>query len=107
MSAQEAECESCIKRLYGTFDSIFLDTACRELGADVHHAEEVKLAVDWAQSHTVSADTSVDALIRDTKDLYTRLSHLSNTAVDSSWLIDDAVLSLLSMCQLLAQSVRG
>jgi len=102
-----AELEQSVQRLHAVFDTIFADTARTELGATDETAEDVASTVDWAQSHAVSDDAAVQALISGTCDLYTRLSVLSNTAVDNSWLQDEAVKELVRVRQKLTDSVRG
>ncbi len=89
------------------FDAIFLDTAQRELGASEETAEDVAASVDWAQSHAVSGDAAVQRLIAGSKELYTRLSLLSNTSVGDDWLQDTGVQALVKVRQQLADSVRG
>lgn len=105
--ARLAELELGVYELHGVFDAIFLDTARRELGASEETAEDVALSVDWAQSHAVSGDAAVQSLINGTKELYTRLSLLSNTAVGDDWLQDTGVQALVKVRQQLADSVRG
>jgi hypothetical protein len=102
-----AELELGVYELHGVFDSIFLETAQRELGASEETAEDVARSVDWTQSHAVSGDAAVQRLIAGTKELYTRLSILSNTAVCSDWLQDSAVQALVKVRQQLTDSVRG
>ena len=105
--ARLAELELGVHELHGVFDAIFLDTAQRELGASEETAEDVARSVDWAQSHAVSGDAAVQSLIKGTKELYTRLSLLSNTAVGDDWLQDTGVQALVKVRQQLADSVRG
>lgn len=105
--ARLAELEDSLQQLHAVFDSIFADTARMELGATDENAEDVASTVDWARSHAVSGDAAVQALIAGTCDLYTRLSLLSNTAVDDSWLQDDAVREMIQARQRLTESVRG
>jgi hypothetical protein len=105
--ARLAELERAALELHEVFDAIFLDTARRELGASEETAEDVAASVDWAQSHAVSGDAAVQSLIKETKELYTRLSLLSNTAVCDDWLQDTGVQALVKVRQQLADSVRG
>jgi hypothetical protein len=105
--ARLAELERGVYDLHGVFDAIFLETAQRELGASEETAEDVARSVDWAQSHAVSGDAAVQSLIKGTKELYTRLSLLSNTAVGDDWLQDTGVQALVKVRHQLADSVRG
>jgi hypothetical protein len=105
--ARLAELELGAHELHEVFDAIFLDTARRELGASEETAEDVAASVDWAQSHAVSGDAAVQRLIAGSKELYTRLSLLSNTAVGDDWLQDTGVQALVKVRQQLADSVRG
>ena len=105
--ARLAELELGVNALRDVFDGIFLETARRELGASDEDAEAVAASVDWEQSHAVARDAAVQQIISCTKDLYTRLSLLSNTAVGDDWLKDPAVRALVATRQQLADSVRG
>jgi len=105
--ARLAELELGVNALRDVFDGIFLETARRELGASDEDAEAVAASVDWEQSHAVARDAAVQQIISCTKDLYTRLSLLSNTAVGDDWLQDPAVRALVATRQQLADSVRG
>jgi hypothetical protein len=99
--------EKSVDQLHGTFDNIFLETVCQELGATAEDAADVKRAVDWAHSYTVSTDVGVQAIISAAKDIYTELTTLSNSAVDSAWLRDEDVLDMVQARKQLTDSVRG
>jgi hypothetical protein len=103
--ARVATFETTLADIHGVFAAVFAATARQELGAD--DAEAVSAAVDWRRSYTVTPDESVAALMRHTKEMYTQLSVLSNTAVKSCWMRDPAVQSLLATRERLVDSVKG
>ena len=104
--AMIADLEKSISQLQQTFDKTFLDTARRELGAG-EQAIDVQCAVDWGRSHTVAVDSTVQAIMSNAKDLYTQITALSNTAVESSWLQDEEIQDVVQCRKQLSDSVRG
>jgi hypothetical protein len=105
--ARVATFESTVSDIHSVFDAVFADTVRQELGADGARVAAVRGAVDWRRSYTVTPDERVSELIRHTKDMYTQLSVLSNTAVKSCWMRDPAVQSLLTAREQLVDSVKG
>lgn len=109
-SAEDAEkllgkAEETVLKLNGIFDSVFSATAKQEFGAQ--DSNQVVSTVDWSKSFIVSTDACVQDLITTTKDLYTFLLQVSNTAVDSSWLTDVLARRIITRREQLAQSVQG
>jgi len=83
------------------FNDIKRNTVRKELGADANTESSMMQNVDWQSSFMVGTDDNVEALIRISKAIYTQLSELSNIAIDSSWMCNTTVKSLLEKrCQL-------
>lgn len=101
--ARVATFETTLADIQDVFEAVFAATVRQELGADDAQAA----AVDWRRSYTVTPDERVAALMRHTKEMYTQLSVLSNTAVESCWMRDPAVQSLLATRERLVDSVKG
>jgi len=101
--ARVATFETTLADIQDVFDAVFAATARQELGADGAQAA----SVDWRRSYTVTPDEAVAALIRHTKDMYTQLSFLSNTAVESCWMRHPSVKDLVATRKRLVDSVQG
>jgi hypothetical protein len=106
--AKLEELEQSVQDVQEAFDAVFAETLGAELGAELKlgAAAQAFDDVDWTRSYAVTADELVTPIIRGTKKIYTLLSVLSNTAVDSSWLHDPAVHELLAVRDRLTLSVR-
>jgi hypothetical protein len=119
--AKLGELDRNVQDVQEVFDAVFAETMLAELGAPAPAPAPPAPAppapappahamiddVDWTRSYTVTSDELVTEVIRGTKKIYTLLSVLSNTAVDSSWLHDPAVHELLAVRDRLTLSVRA
>lgn len=99
--------EQGLVQVQATFHSVCVETAKQELCAADDNPEDIMKRIDWESSYVSSPDAAVQALIASTKQCYTKLTELSNTAVDNRWLTHTAVLELLEKRKYLAESVKA
>ena len=99
--------EQCLGQVHATFHSVCVETAKQELCAADDNPDDIMQRVDWECSYVSSPDAAVQALISSTKQVYTQLTALSNTAVDSRWLTHRPVLELVEKRKYLAESVKA